>query len=308
MSNARPLVIGSRGSRLALWQARFVQGWLAAAGRESRIQEIRTSGDRFTAQPLAAIGGQGLFVKEIEEALAAGTIDLAVHSLKDLPTQQPAGLVIACVPKREDPRDMLLSRGAGTLGDLPRGASIGTGSPRRACQIRALRPDLVIRDLRGNVETRIARFERGDFDAIVLAAAGIRRLGLRVEGATLAVEEMLPAVGQGALAIETRGDDAATRELLAALHHDATARAVAAERALLRGLGGGCQAPIAAHGEVTGNRLVLRGLVADPEGRTVLRHQISGDPADPEAAGQELAADFLARGAAALLSLPEAGT
>jgi hydroxymethylbilane synthase len=306
--SARPLVIGSRGSRLALWQANFVQGRLAAAGRPARILEIRTSGDRFTAQSLAAIGGQGLFVKEIEEALAAGTIDLAVHSLKDLPTQQPAGLVIACVPEREDPRDMLLARGAGTLGDLPRGASVGTGSPRRACQIRALRPDLVVRDLRGNVETRIARFERGDFDAIILAAAGIRRLGLSVEGAPLAVEEMLPAVGQGALAIETRGDDAETRSLLGALHHDATARAVTAERALLRGLGGGCQAPIAAHGVVADGRLVLHGLVADPEGRTVLRHQVGGDPADPEGVGNELAEAFLARGAAALLGLPGNGS
>ncbi|HKQ98395.1 MAG TPA: hydroxymethylbilane synthase, partial [Candidatus Polarisedimenticolia bacterium] len=201
MSAARPIVIGSRGSPLALWQARWVETRLRASGHDTRIEVIRTTGDRFAEQSLVVLGGQGLFVKEIEEALLCRGIDLAVHSLKDLPTAQPAGLAIACVPERAPAVDLLLSRGRPTLRSLPTGSIVGTGSPRRASQIRHLRPDLAIRDVRGNVETRVARWRAGEYDALILAAAGVLRLGLEVEATPLAPDEMLPAVGQGALAI-----------------------------------------------------------------------------------------------------------
>jgi hydroxymethylbilane synthase len=302
MPSLRPLVIGSRGSRLALWQARWVKDRLEENGQAARIQEIRTSGDRFHDRSLAAIGGEGLFVKEIEEAILAGGVDLAVHSLKDLPTRQPEGLLLACVPPREDPRDLLVARGARSLKDLPSGWVIGTGSPRRACQIRNLRPDLTIRDLRGNVDTRVARWENGDYDAIILASAGVRRLGLALEASPIPLAEMLPAVGQGALAIETRADDAIARAATAPLHHPPTAAAVASERAFLRGLGGGCQAPIAASAEIRGDRLVLLGLAADPLGRRVLRDRIEGAVADAEELGLGLAANLLERGASELLA------
>ena len=301
-SAGRTLVIGSRASRLALWQAGHIQERLRAVGREARIEMIHTSGDRITDRPLAAIGGQGVFVKEIEEALLAKRIDLAVHSLKDLPTQQPEGLVLACVPEREDPRDLLAAPGAPSLADLPAGAVLGTGSPRRACQILVLRPDLHIQDLRGNVDTRVAKLMRGEYGAILLACAGVRRLGLQVEGQVLALEQMLPAVGQGALAIETRADDAEARAVLAPVNHPPTAAAVAAERAFLLGLGGGCQAPIAAVGEVAGEGLSLRGLVGDPEGGRLLRGRRSGSAADPEAVGAALAESLLEQGAAALVA------
>jgi len=302
MAGARPLVIGSRGSRLALWQALWVKARLEEAGHAARIEEIRTSGDRFHEHSLVAIGGEGLFVKEIEEAILAGAVDLAVHSLKDLPTRQPEGLLLACVPAREDPRDLLVARGARTLRALPPGSIVGTGSPRRACQIRILRPDVAIKDLRGNVETRIAKWERGDYDAIILAAAGVRRLGLAIEAATIPFNQMLPAVGQGALAIETRIDDTATRGAVLPLHDPPTAAAVAAERAFLRGLGGGCQAPIAAVAEVRGDRLLLTGLVADPGGHRVLREGSEGPASGAEEIGLRLAESLLAQGARDLLA------
>jgi hydroxymethylbilane synthase len=304
------LVIGSRGSKLALWQANWVRSRLEETGRRVRIQEIRTSGDRFLEQSLAVIGGEGLFVKEIEEALLAGTIDIAVHSLKDLPTVQPEGLLVACVPQREDVRDLLLARGARSLRSLPTGSIVGTGSPRRACQILSLRPDLAIRDLRGNVDTRIGKWRRGDYDAIVLACAGVRRLGLAVDGVPIDLEQMLPAVGQGALAIETRGDDHEVVAALAGFHHPPTAAAVTAERALLRGLGGGCQAPIAAVAEVTGGTLRLRALVADATGRKILRGERTGEAVAADALGLGLADELLERGAGALLprtAAPAAG-
>jgi hydroxymethylbilane synthase len=311
MSQARrTLVIGSRGSPLALWQATWTRDRIAAAGRAVRIETIRTSGDRFGERPLPLLGGQGLFVKEIEEALLAGAVDIAVHSLKDLPTAQPAGLVVSCVPERADARDLLLARGARTLRALPTGSIVGTGSPRRACQILALRPDLAVRDLRGNVETRVGKWEMGAYDAIILAAAGVARLGLDLDAAPLGFDQMIPAVGQGALAIETRVDDADARGVLAGLHHPPTAFAVAAERAFLRGLGGGCRAPIAAHAhEVARGTLHLRGLAADPAGRREVRGERSGPLDAAEDIGLGLAAELLGRGAADLLprapSLPE---
>ncbi len=301
MRGSRTLVIGSRGSPLALWQARWVEARLKTLGHDARIEIIRTSGDRFADQSLVVLGGQGLFVKEIEEALLARGIDLAVHSLKDLPTTQPQGLVIACVPERAAAADCLVARGRATLRALPTGSVIGTGSPRRASQIRHLRPDLAIRDLRGNVDTRVARFRRGDCDALILAAAGLVRLGIEVEATPLAPEEMLPAVGQGALAIETRAGDPGLADLLAPLHHAPTAAAVEAERALLRGLGGGCQAPIAAHATVRGDLLTLRALVAATDGRRVTRGDWSGGVAEAGSIGARLAEDLLARGAGDLL-------
>ena len=307
MSAERPLIIGSRGSRLALWQAHWVRRRLEAAGRRVSIREIRTSGDRFVEQSLAVIGGQGLFVKEIEEALLARAVDVAVHSLKDLPTVQPAGLVVACVPEREDPRDLLLARGVTTLRALPTGSIVGTGSPRRSSQILSLRPDLAVRDLRGNIDTRIAKWQRGDFDAIVLATAGVRRLELPVGGTPIALDAMLPAVGQGALAIETRADDADARDALAPMHDTATAAAVAAERAFLRGLGGGCQAPIAAHARVEDGVLVLHGLVAGPGGRRIVRGDASGRPGEAESIGAALAEELLGRGARDLVPRAAAG-
>ena len=294
-------VIGSRASRLALWQASWVRDRLAEAGVEARIEVIRTSGDQFPNRPLAGLGGKGVFVKEIEEALLEGSIDLAVHSLKDLPTAQPQGLRIACVPRREEPRDMLVAPGRPTLRELPPGAVLGTGSPRRACQIRAVRPDLAIRDLRGNVDTRLVRLKRGDYDGVVLALAGLRRLGADVEGTVLDYDLMIPAVGQGALAIETRDDAAELARPLHALHDEASAAGVAAERAFLRGLGGGCQAPIAAIGEVRGERLFLRGLVGDAATGAVLRDRAEGAASDAEGIGTRLAQALLLRGAGDLV-------
>jgi hydroxymethylbilane synthase len=297
----RTLVIGSRASPLALRQAGWVKERIEAGGRPARVEVIHTSGDRIPDRPLASLGGKGVFVKEIEEALLAGSIDLAVHSLKDLPTAQPVGLRLACVPEREDPHDVLIAPGAPSLEGLRRGAIVGTGSPRRACQIHAVRPDVAIKDLRGNIDTRLGKLRQGGYDAILLALAGLRRLGSEVEAQVLDYDVMLPAVGQGALAVETRSDDPDSAAALAGLHDPATACAVEAERAFLRGLGGGCQAPIAAVAEVSGDRLLLRGLVGDPEGRRVVRHSLEGRAADPEAAGAALAEALLAQGAADLV-------
>jgi hydroxymethylbilane synthase len=302
----RSFVIGSRGSRLAIWQAEWLRTRIVAAGRAARIAIIHTSGDLRPDQPLPAMGGKGVFVKEIEEALLAGTVDLAAHSLKDLPTAQPDGLRIACVPPREDARDVLLAPGAPGIAGLRRGAVIGTGSPRRACQIRALRPDLETRDLRGNVDTRLARLTRGDYDAILLARAGLSRLGIEAEGSVLGFDEMLPAPGQGAMAIEIRDGDREIEDLLVPHHHAPTAAAITAERAFLRGLGGGCQAPIAAVGEVDGARLLLRGLVAGPDGHPLLNDRREGEVAAAESLGLALADALLSRGAAACLAGPPA--
>jgi hydroxymethylbilane synthase len=300
----RPLVIGSRSSRLALWQAGWVKQRIEATGRATRIEVIRTAGDRHADHSLVSIGGKGVFVKEIEDALLEGTIDLAVHSFKDLPTTQPDGLIIACVPPREDPRDILVGRGSPSLATLRRGAVIGTGSPRRACQVRSARPDVTIKDLRGNVDTRLVKLQRGDYDAILLALAGLRRLGADVEGTVLDLDRMVPAVGQGAMAIETRAGDTEATGALLSLHDPATAAVVAAERAFLRGLGGGCQAPIAAVATIEAERLSLRGLVGDPEGARLLRDRLEGPAGDPETLGSALAAALLSRGAADLVRRP----
>jgi len=310
--NKRTLVIGSRGSKLALWQAEWVKAQLAAqhAHVEIRIDVIKTTGDVLKNAPLSIIGGRGVFTKELEEALRDKRIDLAVHSLKDLPTRLPDGLCIAVITEREDPRDALILRADlrsedFTLQTLPTGAIVGTSSLRRLAQLNYLRPDLRIKELRGNVDTRLRKLDAGDYDAIILAAAGLRRLGFTERiSAAFETSEMLPAVSQGALGIETRDGDALTIELLAALDHAQTRRACLAERALLRELGGGCQVPIAAHAVAGENHLQIEGLVAALSGSPLLREAFADEAtndAQAELAGAELAKRLLKRGAASLL-------
>lgn len=292
------LRIGSRGSKLALWQAEWVAARLGELGARSRIEIIRTTGDRITDAALAKIGGKGLFTREIEEALLEGRVDLAVHSMKDLPTAMPGGLVVAAVPPREDPRDAVVG---GRLEELPAGARVGTSSLRRTAQLRLLRPDLVIEPVRGNVDTRLRKLEEGRYEAIVLAAAGLRRLGWDGRIAELLpLEVMLPAVGQGALAIETRADGEAL-ELCRRLDDPASRQAVSAERALLTALGGGCQVPIAAHAVVTEETLRLRALVVSPDGALAVRQEIDGPAVDAVRLGEELGRRLLAAGAEAIL-------
>jgi hydroxymethylbilane synthase len=306
----REIIIGSRGSKLALWQSEWVKARLEALepGVSVRIEIIKTTGDVRLDVPLSVIGGQGAFTKELEVALLDRRVDVAVHSLKDLPTVTPEGLSITATPEREDPRDALVLRaGAVTenasLKNLAAGAVVGTSSLRRIAQLKHLRPDVEIKDLRGNVDTRLRKLDAGDYDALILASAGLRRLGFGERiSAAIDPAEMLPAVSQGALGIETRADDAETNALISRLDDPRTRAAVLAERALLRSLGGGCQVPIAAHATVEGERLSLGGLVATLDGAEVLRDSIEGDAADAAGLGEELAARLIERGAARLLS------
>jgi hydroxymethylbilane synthase len=290
------LVIASRGSQLALWQARWVQGRLAELGVESRIEVIKTTGDKITDVPLAKVGTKGLFTKEIEEALIEGRADLAVHSLKDLPTELPAGLVLGAVPPREDPRDAIVGA---RLVELAPGAKVGTSSLRRAAQLRRLRPDLTLESVRGNLDTRLRKRDEGQYDAIVLAAAGLKRLGWGERIAEiLPPSVMCPAVGQGALAIETTE---AGCEAVAALDDAATRAAVTAERGVLGALGGGCQVPIGAHAEVQGARLRMIAVVVSADGATLVRAESEGAVSDAEKIGKELGATLLERGARQIL-------
>lgn len=292
------LVIGSRGSQLALWQAKWIGARLAERGHETRIEIIKTTGDKITDVPLAKVGTKGLFTKEIEEALLDGRIDLAVHSLKDLPTEVPAGLTVAAIPPREDARDALVGA---RLSELPAGAKMGTSSLRRAAQLRVVRPDLVIESVRGNLDTRVRKLDEGQYRAIVLAAAGLTRLGWADRIAEiLQPEVMCPAVGQGALAIETRTEGEA-REICAALDHVATRAAVTAERAVLASLGGGCQVPIGAHAEVSGSNLRLMAVVIAPDGSLMVRKSDSGAVADADEIGRRVGAALLTEGAREIL-------
>jgi hydroxymethylbilane synthase len=292
------LVIASRGSQLALWQAHWVERQLTAAGRECRIEIIKTTGDKITDVPLAKVGTKGLFTKEIEEALLDGRADLAVHSLKDLPTELPEGLVLAAVPEREDPRDAIVGK---RLADLPQGAKVGTSSLRRSAQLRKLRPDLVIESVRGNLDTRLRKLDEGQYDAILLAAAGLKRLGWADRIAEiLEPSVMCSAVGQGALAIETRGSGAG-RVACAPLDHPDTHAAVTAERGVLGALGGGCQVPIGAHATVENGRLHLHAIVASPDGSELIRAESDGSAADAGAIGRALGDELLARGARRIL-------
>jgi hydroxymethylbilane synthase len=301
---AQPVVIGTRGSRLALWQAEWVRAALAqrfpGAGFELAI--IKTEGDKILDVPLAKVGGKGLFVKEIEEALLHGRADLAVHSMKDMPAEIPAALAIGAVPEREIPADVLISRNGFVLKQLPAGGVVGTSSLRRAAQLRHLRPDLEVVPLRGNVETRLRKLDTERLAAVVLAAAGVKRLGLEHRVSEyLDPEAMLPAVGQGALCIEIREGDARIGPMVAALEDPATRTVVSGERAFLKRLQGGCQVPIAGHGRLDGAQFTLTGLVADLDGRTVIKHRLSGPAAAAERIGIELAETLLGRGADAIL-------
>jgi hydroxymethylbilane synthase len=296
----KPLRIGTRGSALALVQARLAVARLKAAHTglpEPEVIVIKTTGDRVQDRPLAELGGKGLFAKEIEQALLAGTIDCAVHSLKDLETHLPAGLVIGAVLARADPRDALIAPGAKSLADLPEGASIATGSIRRAAQLRALRPDLAIGPMRGNVDTRLAKIRGGAAAATLLAMAGLERLALSVPEATpLDPDVILPAPGQGLVAIECRERDARVRALLAACADPAATAAMAAERALLAGLDGSCKTPIGALAETLPNgALRLRALLAREDGTLLLRAGRLGAPSDAAAMGADAAADLRAR-------------
>lgn len=289
MPDPRPLILGTRGSSLAVTQSQHVaHAVTAATGVAVRLQIISTRGDRDQQRPLAELGGKGLFTAELEEGLRDGSIDFAVHSLKDLPTDDAAGLVLGCVPPREDPRDALVGS---TLDALPHGAVVGTGSLRRAAQLRALRPDLDIRGIRGNVETRIGKRDAGQYHAIVLAMAGVNRLEIRRPDLhPLSPEQMCPAVGQGALAVQCRADDERVLGLLAAIHDAVTARCVAAERAFLAAYGGGCNVPAACFAVPMGDGGVQVTAVATVEGGALRR--VAGAGLDPAAVGARLALEL----------------
>ena len=301
---ARPLVIGSRGSKLALWQAEQARQRLQALRPqiEIKIDIIKTTGD-VKSDPLSVIGGKGVFTKELEDALLDGRIDIAVHSLKDLPTILPDRLAISAICEREDARDALvlradLNRSDASLSGLPERAVVGTSSQRRLAQLKALRGDVVVRDLRGNVDTRIRKLDEGQYDAVILASAGLLRLGLENRiSAKIPTTEILPAVGQGAIAIETRSDDEFAVETTSRLDHLETRLACLAERAFLRGLGGGCQLPIAAHAILEGDSLILEGLVARPDGSEIWRDRLSGPHDQADNIGSSLAALLTNRGA-----------
>ncbi len=301
----RTFVIGTRSSALALWQSEWVAGRLRELYPEMQfaLRHITTRGDRIIDRPLPEIGGKGLFTAELEGQLREGEIDLAVHSLKDLPTALPADLIVCAIPQRADPSDVLVSRHGLGLADLPAGATLGTSSKRRTAQLLAHRPDLNILPLRGNVDTRLRKAQAEPFDAIVLAHAGLTRLG-HTDAITEAIPTavMLPAPGQGALAIECRADDAWMCTLLNPLHHAETTACVTAERAFLAGLGGGCQVPVAAYAEKHNHTLRLSGLVAADDGREVIRVRHSATVEEAEALGLELAEQARHRGAEALLA------
>jgi len=294
------LRIGSRGSQLALWQANHISSLLQRRGHTVSIEIIKTTGDKITDVALAKVGTKGMFTKEIEEALSDNRVDLAVHSLKDLPTELSTAFLLAAVPEREDARDAFLATRYSHMDELPKNARVGTSSLRRQAQLHSLRSDLEIISLRGNVDTRLRKLRDGEFDAILLAAAGVTRLGL-----TAAVRhyfeptEMCPAAGQGALAIETRANDGATIEAVKFLEHRATRSAVACERAMLNQLGGGCQVPIGAYAEAGPLGLRLRAVVAAPDGSSIIRENCEGS--DPEKLGAEVGQALLSRGAAKIL-------
>jgi hydroxymethylbilane synthase len=303
--NPTPLRIGTRGSRLALWQAHHVAGLLRplAGPRPVEMVEIRTTGDRVQDRALSQIGGDGLFTKEIQQALLAGTVDVAVHSLKDLPTAPVDGLVLAAVPPRGPTGDAFVSRRHRRFDELPAGAVVATSSLRRRAQVLHRRPDLSLVNIRGNVETRLRKLDEEGLGAVILAVAGLERLGLgSAITEVLDPAWLLPAVGQGALGLECRSDDAATQQLLGPLNDPAARAAVLAERALLRGLGGGCLVPIGAAATVAGETLTLRGCVLSPDGTKRLDGDASGAAGDAEGVGRRLADDLLSRGAGEILA------
>jgi len=301
---ARTLRIATRKSALALWQANMVKACLEQAhpGLKVSLVPLVSRGDKLLDSPLAKIGGKGLFVKELETALLEGEADIAVHSMKDVPMDFPEGLGLFCICEREDPRDAFVSNTFANLAALPEGSVVGTSSLRRQAQLLARRPDLQIRFLRGNVNTRLAKLDAGEYDAIILAAAGLIRLGFedRIRD-NLTTQDSLPAGGQGAVGIECRTADTELHALLTPLHHGPSAVRVTAERALNRHLNGGCQVPIAAYAVLEGEQLWLRGLVGRPDGSQLLHAEARADHADAEALGRQVAEDLLAQGAEAIL-------
>ena len=300
----RALRVGTRGSELALAQTRGVVTSLKQRhpGLEIEIETIRTQGDRVTDVPLSLMGDRGLFIKEIESALLDGTVDFAVHSMKDLPTELPAGLILAAVTERLDPRDMLIARKAGSLETLPRDGTLATGSLRRRSQVLAARPDLRIVELRGNITTRLRKFSQSRWDAMVLASAGLVRLGVAEHVFTpIPTDQMLPAVGQGALGLEARADDREVLQYLSDLDHHETSFQVEAERALLRRLQGGCQVPIGASCTLLNHRLVLEAYIGTPDGRRHLRRKVEGSKEQPRELGESLAQQMLREGGSEIL-------
>ncbi len=302
---ARTLRIATRKSPLALWQANFVKDRLEALHPDLQVELVpmSTQGDKILDTPLAKVGGKGLFVKELETAMLEGRADIAVHSMKDVPVEFPDGLGLHTICEREDPRDAFVSNRFAAIDELPQGAVVGTSSLRRQCQLRAARPDLVIRDLRGNVNTRLAKLDAGEYDAIILAAAGLKRLEMAHRiAAVIEPEQSLPANGQGAVGIECRLDDHELHALLAPLEHPETRIRVLTERAMNRALQGGCQVPIGAYALVQGEEVWLRGLVGSPDGSRVIRDEIRGPLAEGEALGHTLAQRLLAAGADVILA------
>ena len=304
MSN-RIVKIATRKSPLAMWQAEYVRDALLALHPNLQIELVKmsTQGDKILDVPLAKVGGKGLFVKELEQGMLAGDADIAVHSMKDVPVEFPEGLHLPVICQREDPRDAFVSNNFASLDDLPEGAKVGTSSLRRECQLRASRPDLIVLPLRGNVNTRLAKLDAGEFDAIILASAGLKRLGFadRIKSA-LSAEQSLPAIGQGAVGIETRVDDAEINALLEPLRCPETWIVVTAERALNKRLAGGCQVPIAGYALLEDGNIWMRGLVGRPDGSLMLRAEIKGKAEDAEALGIQLAEDLLSQGADAILA------
>jgi len=311
MKKKNRICIGTRGSKLALWQAEWVKSEIQHLHSEIEISliKIKTTGDMILDVPLAKIGGKGLFVKEIEEAILRHKVDMAVHSMKDVPTELPEGLHLAAICRREDPRDALITKVQSSkfkvqsFKDLPHGATVGTSSLRRLCQLKNIRPDLKIVQLRGNLDTRIRKLDEGQFDAIIVAVAGVKRLGLAYRITEILEPEIcLPAIGQGAIGIECRVDDKVINTILGALNHQETSISVRAERALLRKLGGGCQVPIAAYARIEDGRVIMDGLVGSITGERVIKSHAEGKLEDHERLGTNLAEDLLSRGAKEILA------
>ena len=297
-------ILATRKSLLALTQSKWVKSEIEQRWPEVEIELLKvvTRGDKILDVPLAKVGGKGLFVKEIEDALLRKDADLAVHSLKDCPTELPEGLEVSIFPRREDPRDAFISRDGRKLSELPHGAKVGTSSLRRLSQLRKIRPDLVIESLRGNLDTRLRKLDEGMYNAIILAAAGLNRLGLSNRITEhLDPETMLPAIGQGSLGIEFRSDDSRMREILSSIHDEKTSVCVRAERAFLLRLEGGCQVPIGAYAVLSDNEIVMEGLVADEEGNELIRRKLKGTADSPETLGTELADEILNAGGREIL-------
>ncbi|SKA47427.1 Porphobilinogen deaminase [Photobacterium toruni] len=304
MMTTQPIRIATRKSPLAMWQAEFVKAELEQAhpGLVVELLPMVTKGDIILDTPLAKVGGKGLFVKELEIAMLEGRADIAVHSMKDVPVEFPEGLGLVTICEREDPRDAFVSNHYDSIDDLPQGAIVGTSSLRRQCQLRSQRPDLIVNDLRGNVNTRLRKLDEGQYDAIILAAAGLKRLKMEARiRSEIAPETSLPAVGQGAVGIECRLDDQRVRQLLAPLNHQPTATRVLCERAMNNRLQGGCQVPIGSYSELQNDTIWLRALVGEPDGSVIVRAEISGPITDAEQLGETLADELLANGAKEIL-------